>query len=186
MLPDNSLSEQAVADLFILPVRSSMLADYEYGGTNIYEATQSFSTLWKCFYKDGQIKLSNDQVNHELLTVADVKSLSFAFDLNMRPMIAYSTTSSSFLYWYDTSLAAQITTELGSAYSFMQLSLDDNRHSQTANADVILAYIKNNKLFMRIQRERFQIEHELAEAKQLKQIGMMKNNRFGFAYYDWD
>lgn len=186
MLPDNNaVSHFPVIDSFILPIRTSFLEDYEYGGTNIYEATQSFSTLWKCFYEDGQIKLSNDQVNHELLTVADVQSLSLAFDLNMRPMIAYSTTSSSFLYWYDTSVAAQTTTELGGTYSFMQLSLDDNRSSQTANADVILAYIKNNKLFMRIQRERFLIEHELTKAKQLKQIGMMRNNRFGFAHYDW-
>lgn len=52
----------------------------------------------------------------------------------------------------------------------MQLSLDDTG-PQTANADVILAYIKNDKLFMRIQRERFLIEHELTKAKQLKQIG---------------
>lgn len=186
MLPDNALSASPIIDSFILPARSSMLEDFEFGDTNIYEATQSFQTLWKCFYENGHIKISNDENTHVLLEIAEVVALALAFDLNMRPMVAYNTKFSSFLYWYDTSVGAQITTELGKDYHFLQLSLDDNRSSQSANADIILAYIKNNKLFMRIQRERFQIEHELTQSKRLIQIGMMKNNRFGFAYYDWN
>lgn len=185
MLPDKSLSRSPVIDLFIVPARESILIDCGYGAATL-DSHESFTTLWTCFYKDGHIKITNGELTHIVLTVADVTALSFAFDLNMRPIIAYSTKLSSYLYWYDTSAGAQVTTELGKDYSFLQLSLDDKRSSQSANADVIFTYIKNHKLYMRIQRERFQIEHELTQSKRLIQIGMMKNNRFGFAYYNWD
>lgn len=41
-------------------------------------------------------------------------------------------------------------------------------------------------MYMRLQRERFQTEHEITRAKRLIQIGSMENSRFGFAYYDLD
>lgn len=185
MLPDKNLSTPPIIDVFIVPARKSILIDCGYGATTL-DSHESFTTLWTCFYEDGYIKITNGESTHIVLTVEEVTALSFAFDLNMRPIIAYSTKFNSYLYWYDTLAGAQVTTELGKDYSFMQLALDDKRSSQSANADVIFAYIKNQRLYMRIQRERFQIEHEITQAKRLIQIGMMKNYRFGFAYYDWD
>lgn len=186
MIPENTLSSQPVFCEFMTPARNDQLIDYEMGGDELNKPSASYSELWKCFYENGHIKISDNENIHILLKIADVVALTFAFDLNMRPIVAYSTKSSSFLNWYDTSAGAQVTTELGKDFSFLQLSLDDNRSSQSASADVIFAYIRNHKLYMRIQRERFQIEHELTQAKRLIQIGMMKNNRFGFAYYDWN
>lgn len=185
MLPDKEFSTFPVIDSFIVPARKSMLIDYGYGSATL-DSHGVFTTLWTCFYNDGHIKITDGELIHIVLTVADVTALSFAFDLNMRPIVAYSTKSSSYLYWYDTAIGSQVITELGNDYSFLQLSLDDKRSSQSANADVIFTYIKNHKLYMCIQRERFQIEHELTQSKRLVQIGMMKNNRFGFAYYDWN
>lgn len=187
MIPNNALSSQAINSPFIVPDRLDELLDYEYGGIALGDVSQGLQAkLWSCFYENGQIKASNDLTTQVLLAVENVTALSLAFDFNMRPMVAYLANGHCYLWWYDSQAAVQITTDFGPSLSFPQLALDDKRSSQSANADVIFAYIKNNKAYMRIQRERFQIEHEITPAKRLIQIGMMTNYRFGFAYYDWD
>lgn len=187
MLPNNILSSSAVPADFIAPKRANQLVDYEYGSFALQNTESGLdAVLWKCFYEGGLIKFSHLDQIQIMLTVDNVTALSFAFDLNMNPLIAYSAEKHCYLWWYDTAQAKQVTTDLGTEISFPQLSLDERRAVESSNADVIFAYIKNSKLYMRIQRERFQIEHELTQAKRLIQIGMMKNNRFGFAYYDWN
>lgn len=184
MMPDNVLSTTAIKSNFLSGDRTNPLVDYEFGSIAIGNTSQGFQKLWSCFYKDGAIKAGYDSNFQTLLLVQDVTALSFAFDINMRPLIAYVANNQCYLWWYDSSQSAQVTTEWGD-YAFPQLSLDDQRSSQSANADVIFSYIKNNTLYMRIQRERFQIEHKLVKAKRLIQIGMMTNFRFGFAFYNW-
>ena len=187
MMPNNILSSQAIDSPFIAPNRSNELVDYEYGGIALGDVSQGLQAkLWHCFYENGQIKVSNGLTTQVLLAVENIIALSLAFDLNMRPMVAYLANGHCYLWWYDSQAAAQITTDFGPSLSFPQLALDDKRSSQSANADVIFAYIKNNNAYMRLQRERFLIEHELAAAKRLVQIGMMTNHRFGFALYNWN
>lgn len=187
MLPNNILSSSAVPADFMSPQRSNQLVDYEYGASTLQNPeTGMDAVLWKCFYDDGFIKFSHLDQIQIMLAVDNVTALSFAFDLNMNPLITYCTEKHCYLWWYDATQAKQVTTNLGTEISFPQLSLDERRAVESSNADVIFAYIKNNKLYIRIQRERFQIEHELTQAKRLVQIGMMKNNRFGFAYYNWN
>lgn len=172
---------------FIVPDRLDELLDYEYGGIALGDVSQGLQAkLWSCFYENGQIKISNGLTTQVLLAVENVTALSLAFDLNMRPMVAYLANGHCYLWWYDSQAAAQITTDFGPSLTFPQLALDDKRSSQSANADVIFAYIKNNKAYMRLQRERFLTEHELGAAKRLVQIGMMTNHRFGFALYNWN
>lgn len=187
MLPSNMLSSQPVIADFFTPLRNDPLIDYEYGGATLQDSAAGLSkVLWKCFYEDSVIKLSqNDQVLN-VLNVENVAALSLSFDLSMRPIISYLANKHCYLWWYDTSVSKQITTDLGDGITFPQLSLDERRSVQSSNADVILTYIRNNQMFMRLQRERYQTEHEITRAKRLIQIGSMKNSRFGFAYYDWD
>ena len=187
MIPNNVLSSQAINSPFIVPNRLDELLDYEYGGIAIGDVSQGLQVkLWHCFYDNGQIKASNGLITQVLITIENVTALSLAFDLNMRPMVVYLANGHCYLWWYDSQAAAQITTDFGPLFTFPQLALDDKRSSQSANADVIFAYIKNNKAYMRLQRERFLIEHKLAAAKRLLQIGMMTNHRFGFALYNWN
>lgn len=187
MIPDNTISSQPIVAEFFTPLRNDPLIDYEYGGAALQNASAGLSkTLWKCFYEDGSIKLSHDDQVQTVLNVENVTALSLSFDLSMRPIIAYLANEHCYLWWYDTSVSKQITTDLGGGITFPQLSLDERRLVQSSNADVILTYIRNSKMYMHLQRERFQTEHKITRAKRLIQIGSMKNNRFGFAYYDWD
>ncbi len=187
MLPNNALSSQPVTAEFFTPLRNDQLIDFELGGTALQNSSAGLNkVLWKCFYEDGAIKLSNDNHVQTVLNAENVTALSLGFDLSMRPVIAYLANKHCYLWFYDTAVSKQIIADLGSGITFPQLSLDERRSVQSSNADVILTYIHNSKMYMRIQRERFQTEHEITQAKRLIQTGSMKNNRFGFAYYNWD
>lgn len=182
MLPDGELSTSSVFAAFLVPNRIDELIDYEWGGIDLYDASQGLQAkLWTCFYESGVIKAKADQGVYDLITVADVTALSFAFDLNMRPVVTYVVNYEVFLWWYDTAAADHVTTSFGSLIITPQLSLDDYRTIYSANTDVIFAYIKQRQLYMRLQRDRYQIEYELGAGQALIQIGMMTNNRFGFA-----
>jgi len=182
MIPNNQLSSKSVYANFFTPVRVDDLIDYEWAGVDIYDASQGMQAkLWTCFYESGVIKVKNDVVEHSLLTVSNVNALSFAFDLNMRPIITYVVNNEVFLWWFDSSVGDQVTTNFGSEFKTPQLALDEHRNQFSSNADVIFAYIKGSHLYVRIQRDRYQIEYDLGDGQALIQIGMMENNRFGFA-----
>lgn len=182
MIPENKLSTFSVYAPFLVPARTSELVDYEWGGADLNDSSQGMRVhLWTCFYADGVIKLSNGVIEHSLLTIQNVTDLSIAFDLNMNPNVFYRADGVAYFWWYDTSVSAQVTTNYGADVLMPQISLDDSRPTQSANADIIMAYIKNKKLCMRIQRDRYEIEYVLADAETLLQIGMTKNYRFAFS-----
>lgn len=187
MLPDNELSTRPVAAPFLVPYRMDKLVDYEWGGVDLADTSQGLQVkIWTCRYIGNQIIISDGLISHTVLNVENVTALSFSFDLSMRPIVTYIANESCYLWWYDTSVSKQITSHLGTDIIFPQLALDEHRDMQSSNADVIFSYIKNHTAYMRLQRERFLIEHEIAAAKRLVQIGMMTNQRFGFALYNWN
>lgn len=190
-LPENNLSHRPIYGAFLVPDKAEQLVDFEWGGVDLLDTSQGLQVyIWKCYYRDNWICIENDVVKHQLINVENVKSLSLSFDFNMHPTIAYTTENvakqiSAFLYWYDTAQAAQITTEYGTAYLTPQVSLDDHRLHQSANSDIIFAYIKSGNLFYRQQRDRFLVERLLQEnvgGVDLTQIGMTTKNRFQFAF----
>lgn len=193
MLPDNALSTRPIYGAFLVPDKSDPLVDYEMGGINLLDTSQGlWVRLWVCFYENGWIKIKSDDYTYSLIQTENVKHLSLAFDFNMHAMITYTIEVTegatkyheAYLYWYDSAQAAQITTKYGRDYTYPQLGLDDHRLEQSANADIIFAYIKNNNLYYRQQRDRFLIERlfyeNLDEFLQLRQIGLNRKNRFQF------
>lgn len=191
MFPENKLSHRPIYGAFLVPNKAEPLVDFEWGGIDILDPSQGLQVqIWKCFYLNDWICIESDTQKYQLLNVENVKSLSLSFDFNMHPTIAYTTEDankerSTFLYWYDTAQGSQITTEYGSSYLTPQVSLDDHRLHQSANADIIFAYIKDGGLYYRQQRDRFLVERLLdAEVGnvELIQIGMTTQNRFQFVF----
>lgn len=181
MLPDSTLSSEGLSAAFLTPYRYDVLMDYEWGGVDLRNTSQGLNShMWTCRYMNGVVKVTNGLVEYVVLTVANVTALSFAFDFNMNIVITYVAAGMTYLYWFDSTVNAHITTSYGAGYTTPQLSLDDHRQSQVNVADIVFAYIKNGQLCIRYQRERFQIEHQLGQFDGLVQIGMMKNYRFGF------
>lgn len=189
MLPDNELSTHPVAASFLVPYRQYELVDYEWGGIDLADTSKGMQVkIWTCNYVENQIIISDGLISHTVLNVENVTALSFAFDLSMQPVVTYVVNGETYLNWYDTAVSQRVTTKFGADYITPQLSLDEHRAFQSTNADVIFAYLRQGILRTRLQRDRYQIEHDLSEAKnqKLTQIGMSKNYRFQFRLvFDW-
>lgn len=176
MLPDNSLSATPVRDSFVVPDRDSLLVDY-----SLHPLTRNLVT---CSYVNGQVTYEHqDQTHHVVMLEDSVESISFTLDLNLRPLLVYVKHNKTYMYWFNSSIGKMDTTEWGVDYKFPQVALDEIREENSSQSDVIFAYIRDNELCIRYQRDRFTIQTILAEAPRLKQIGMLVNNRFGFNTY---
>ena len=183
MLPENTLSTAAIFGGFLVPDRINDLIDYEWGGIDLLDTSEGMQVkIWTCIYEDGWIKITdNAEIQHSILEVANVTQLGFAFSLSMRVYITYVADGRAYFYWYDSLTSAYVMTDYGIDTITPQLSLDDIRSSQSTNADIIFAYVRDDVLYTRMQRDRFQIEYEMGAANQLVQIGMTSNYRFAFA-----
>lgn len=186
MLPDNTLSEITVELNFLLPRKPSKLIDYEWGGVDLNDPTEGlFVKIWTVYYEGGVIKVSSEtNTPTDIITAADVSEVSLSFDQNMRPTICYVENNIVKLYWYDSSVGSQVTTSFDNTYLSPRISLDDGRDNLTNSSDVLFCYVRNNNLYMRVQRERFLTEHLLKEGGvgNLIQVGMTTSLRFQFEY----
>lgn len=185
MLPDNDLSSEPVIDRFTVPLRRSPYVDYEWGGVAVRDSTKGLlHAIWQSSYDGTYLTLGYDDIEHKINIGADVQNLSFAFDQNMNPCVVYNKDDSTYLYWYDTLQGAQVTTKMSTKFEYPQMSLDEHRTEFISTSDIILSYTRDNKLYYRLQRERYLQEHFLADLpdQRLTQIGMSNNYRFRWRY----
>lgn len=192
MLPDNMLSTNSHPDDFLVPFRENKLIDYEWGGIWLLDTSHGLDyQIWRCWYdkpsKEIRINRLSDSLSfytvHMTIEIPDVNSIGLSFDGNMRPTICYTTiTEDCYLHWYDPTIASMTTTVFTNIDN-AAISLDDNRQFNISNADIILAYTKENQLFHRRQRDRYLTEYPLSDQVNgdLWQIGMNKSNRFQFS-----
>lgn len=184
MLPDNKLSTFPVAASFLVPTRRDANVDYEYGGIRLRDTTQGLQyQLWRSEYVDGSILLVPERTGSRVSVVnrTGVIHHSFAFDQNMNPCVVYKVgLGSTFMYWYDPVAGSQQTLELDGTIEYPQVTLDDNRQFNLGSSDIILSYIRDGKLYYRLQRERYLQEHFLEDTpdRKLTQTGMTRNLRF--------
>jgi hypothetical protein len=188
MLPDSVLSTETLEALFCFPrnVPRAPLIDYEYGGAAIQDASQGLRyQVWKGEYLENAIVLSAPVVPaFNALAIANVDTFGFTFDQNMQPFFCYELVNgNAFFRWFDGTVPGFVTTQLPPGTRTPRCCLDDNRRQQIGVSDIILAYCRDEALYFRAQRERFEDEHLLHEsigAARLIQIGMNKVLRFQF------
>ena len=188
MLPGNTVSSISITADLLSPdstVRAPLL-DYEQGGVAISDPSQGLQVLtWSCYVpantNDVMLK-PGDGAPVLFAQIAGIIELSFAFDQNMRPVLAYQTLTGIFLYWYDSQAAGYVTTSFGPGRN-PRLTLDDKREFNLPNSDVIFAYIRDDGLFYRQQRDRFTIERQVdsgVSKLSLANIGMNRMLRLQF------
>lgn len=162
---------------------------YELGAAELYDTDTPFKYTWYCYIKSNVVYLEREgKPPVQVLTLTgEITEIDFTFDQSMRPTICYIQDGVTKLNYYDATLS-DMTTRVFPNTSNPRLSLDDKRKFNIANSDVIFAYIKDNNLYYRVQRERYDIEH-LVEVDRdrftgeilLEKIGMDINNRFNFS-----
>lgn len=184
MLPENKLSTIPVVAPFYTPIRQSVFFDFELGGADFQDNSSGLnSVLWKCRYtRDGNIRIYNQNIVHDILNLPDITEVAFSFDINMQPVIAYNLNSTTYIYFFDSLVSEFVTVNLGKL-DHPRLTLDYRTSAHVDIADVILAYTKDDILCIRLQRERYKNEHQLGQAQgRLWHFGLMKNSRLGFVF----
>lgn len=189
MLPKHKLSSVPQPDdwLYTYPDEYSPLVDYCMGGVELNDPSQGLdNTLWKLELnkQTGELKLGKHGEDVEvLLTDKDIKKVSLAFDLNMRPAYICEYDNHVKFTYYDTAQSA-VNTQTFNDMRSPYILLDDRRAENSAGADIVLCYIKGQQLCVRYQRDRYTVErvlHDLSHDNyEIKRVGMARNWRLQF------
>ena len=152
---------------------------WDVGGIALMDSTRGlFYQNWQ-IKTDGQkiyIKAENEKQWREVLSDVKITEVDLTFDQNMRPVLTYVSGGIAKLYWYDTVSQSQTITDFPNVQN-PRVSLDDKRAFNTANSDVIFAYINNDQLCCRYQRERYGIEHVLHQLPPKTQLVKIVRHR---------
>lgn len=164
MLPDGGgLSTQPIIAPFVgargLPVSDTV--DYEDGGLALNDTSRGhLYQVWRGRIIGDDVVLDAPEVTETVIYSAPgISRISFTFDQNMRPTLAFVRDGAPYLRWYDPSEQGVVITPLG-AIATPCVTLDDKRPNQTRVSDIVLAYKRAGGLFYRLQRDRFQVEYD--------------------------
>lgn len=116
---------------------------------------------------------------------SDLRALSLAFDQQGRPIVFYQTNDDLMLYWYNPVTNSDEAKFLSGGVD-PHAGFDVIYDVGAGYSDAMLFYIKNGIIYMRVQRDRFDVEYE-TPAKLLKDIniistGMRVDNRYQVVY----
>jgi len=193
MIPDNVLSSSVVSSPFTGANSLSVtkVIDYEDGGIALQDPSEGLMyQRWRgrvamAGTADSYITLSAPSVPEFVaLTLPNLEEMSFAFDQSMFPAIAYVQDGASYLWWYDGTVPGMATLDLGEDVITPRITYDDKRIIASQGyliSDLILAYVKNGNLYVRMQRDRFLVEYLMAEGvAPLIKIGLNRGLRLQF------
>lgn len=196
MLPGgNVFTSNPIVSPFLAPrnvANTSLLTDTEQGGIGISNPSQGLQyQTWTCFVDStsaGNVYLSAPNTPPTLiLTIPGVTQVSFTFDQNMHPFLAFTQSGNARFYWFDESIPGFTTTTLPTGAVSPRASLDDKRAFQINSGvtDILLFYVLNNNLLMRQQRDRYTIAYTMATnlntqylGNTVFQVGMNQGMRF--------
>jgi hypothetical protein len=166
------------------------LLDKEQGGIGLNDPSAGLNNIpWtlRYFPTTGDFVIESETTPPTIiLNVPDVTEISFTFDQNMNPFIAFVEDGDAKFWWYDSEIPGTTTTNLPAGSLTPRCCLDDKRQIQAGNSDIILCYVLNGDLKKRIQRERYTAEDTLESPflhpvfglpAVLKRIGMHKGLR---------
>ena len=189
MIPElPTMSSTVVMDELLSPYNTikTPLKDYARGGKAILDSSEGLNIKnWEIYIENDKVYIkAEDSDPIEIDAVpADISWISFCFDQNMHYHIVYVKEGNTFWYWYDPVAEKYNILELGSGISSPMCRLDDARFDAISESDIILSYIKNNNLYCRVERQRYETEHLIKEnaVGQLVRCGMNKKFR-----YQWE
>lgn len=112
-----------------------------------------------------------------------VSEISFTFDKQMLPIVAYIQEKVCKIYFFDSSLNTYNTIEIPEAVT-PKVALNSIRTFHIEDSNVVLGYVKNEKLLcIRLQQDRYSKEivvKEFANKIKLFNIGYADTNRFQY------
>lgn len=169
MNPAVILTPSAIITAYIHPdeLPSTDLEDWELGGTGLSNGNDGLQVQTWHMIVQGSGPTTSVWVDApntpptQLFALANITWARLAFDQNMHPVISYMAGTGPGFYWFDPTIPGNTFTSLPSTVIKPCVTMDDKRALQTrlGNNDVVMAYINNNNLCYRLQRERYTTEH---------------------------
>ncbi len=187
MMPEDELSTDTNRQQWVYRMREvgETLIDFERGGVARNDASQGLDVAtWQAVLDQGSVLLSKEGgAPIRLFDRGGIDNIGLAFDQNMRPVISFTEGEKVWIWWFDPVQGAQVFTELAEGQN-PRITLDDHRIEQVGNSDVILAYQRDEVLYYRQQRDRFQVERSIATAvtDALDAIGMSTGWRLQYRF----
>lgn len=143
------------------------LEDWEEGGIGLSDGSQGLQyQVWHLSVQGAGPTTSVwvDAPNTPLTKLFDLPNVTWArlsFDQNMHPVIAFVANGSPGFWWFDPLIPGTVFTSLPSTVITPCVTMDDKRRQQiiAGNSDVVMAYINNNNLCFRLQRDRYNVEY---------------------------
>ncbi len=195
MMPDGVLSTEPVPAGYVgaRALSVTKTVDYEDGGIAIQDPSEGLlyqrwrARLFRAGTADSYVMLDAPTVEEFVaFTDENLEEISFSFDQSMRPAIAFVQDGVAKLWWYDSTVPGMTITEIGEDVITPRITYDDKRYLGSGGysiSDLVLAYVLNDNLYIRLQRDRFTIAYLLAEdVKPLIKIGFSRALRLQFMH----
>ena len=194
---NSGISSLLVADHFLPPddLDNFFLLDYENGGIALNDPIEGLNyQMWtlRYFPGSGDMVVEADNTTPTILfNRPDVTEISLAFDQNMNPFVTFVQAGVAKYWWWDTSQALQIFSDLPVDSRSPRCCIDDKRDERSGTSDIILTYIRNDILYERMERERYTIERTLQSPMLhpifglpvvIIKVGMHRSNRLQWLF----
>lgn len=169
-------------------VRRKFVLDWELGGVAVGDASQGLQVqIWKGFLDENDnfvLEPQSQGPRTVFFNIPGARELSFSFDQNMNPALAWMAAGVLYYRWYDISINDYTTSIFNGRSPFV--ALDDKRSIATTSNfnDVLLFYIRGPSLYYRLQRERYATERLLRTFRgprlHIRRCGMNRGYRMQF------
>jgi len=189
VIPGNRLSSQPrPAPLLLDNPQPTLRESRHRGGVALNDASQGLDVrTWVCRTDGTAVTLEAAGVPATtLFTGTGITEVSLAFDQNMNPFVAFVDSSGPRFRWFDPVVSQYVITALPAGSTNPRACLDDNRGTQSAASDVIIAYVRAAVLHFRAQRDRYLVEYTLSTGlfRPLRAVGMNRGLRLQFQLGD--
>lgn len=186
MIPNGIFSETPVYAPFLYPDNRPWLTweDWEMGGIAHQDPSQGLLYQpWKAWYtEEGELFVQPQVTLTEpllIMTQPRASYIGLTFDRSMNLCVTWRILNVVYLYWYDTSTEQYVTSAFTGGRS-PRVVHDDKRQGASNWDDILLFYLKEDKLCMRRQRDRYNTELIMGTVSpelNLYRAGMTVNNR---------
>ena len=185
-------SSLAVPSYFLRPddrarEEQGLLVDYELGGIAIQDPSQGLNVrAWKLWVDAQGVRIAPLDALGDAVTLFDgagITEVTLSFDNNMMPVVAYLQNDDLKLRWFDLSQSPPqyMTNNFGPGTATPYLAFDDRRQRLIGDSDVMLFYVRDRKVWVRLLRDRWLKEYEWADipshAGRILAAGMSRGNR---------
>lgn len=189
---DSYVSVILVSGAYLSPDdrEDSALVSYERAGIGLNDSSEGINYQdWTLTYNWQTGNVEIEAANHPISTLftrSGITEICLSFDHNMNPFVAFVENGVAKFWWWDTEVNNVVFSDLPVGSVTPRSCMDDKGDYMNAVSDILLCYVHEGALKMRIQRNRY-IDEEIIQdpfvlpgtdqPAYLKKVGMNEHNR---------